>query len=68
MRIIFGNGDYIDGRRDGYDAGLQDMADVMVPAALAAIVVTAVVATVVTAAACGGKGEHDLVDEGNLEA
>lgn len=67
-RIIFGKGDYLDGRRDGYDAGLQDMADAMVPITLTAVLVTAVVATAITAAVCSkANNECGLLDEGNLE-
>lgn len=66
MRIVFGNGDYIEGRRDGYNDGLADMADAMVPVTLTAVLVTAVVATAITAAVCS-KNECDLLDEGNLD-
>ena len=70
VRIVLGNGDYMSGRRAGYDAGFSDAAEAMVPAAIAAVCVTAIVATVITAAACNnsssGLTADAIIPEGNL--
>ncbi len=69
LRITFGTGGYIAGRRDGYNDGFEDAASALVPAAIAAVCVTAIVATVVTAAACNsGNGlvADAIIPEGNL--